>query len=1338
MKKILSMLMAVVLIVSSLPPGLGAKTLQAASFFIFPSESYDPASPHVVGDSKATINGSFNSVNATTIKYSVTRIYKNGNAYVDDTTNQNTGLTNYTINNSAITVTDIPLYAGLNRVTFTASPAGGGSNVSESIYFEYHDGPTLYNLTATLDGSTVALKEDTPVVLTATSTSTAYKQNKATIALSGFAPNATKVIVSVNGGASRTANVSSSNGYSFAAAPLTLNSGKNTLSIQALNGTQTLTTTREITFYNGSTTFYDTYAKNGTTNTSGDLANFPDFNVAPSGTDASTGLPTGSASITGKVVVPLVKGVRPDLTDYLQYTLAGGVTASGAVTPTVVETESTTDYITLSYAIPESTGIKYDSQVNLTITIKGGSASSSGLGYTLRNSSAAYIYKLNYLPGYSSSTTASQARNLSSSALDGANIFSLPTAVEVLVANGDSNTTVNLDSVVDSLGTTTKNPTTAYSVENILSESTVVNVNGTQQTMQRVLLKVTKLPASGTLKLSFTAAKGSIVSAPMSATINLLYGPYISYSKAFDGQVVQYGQNDTTVATAVMDTALDHFSGKIVNVADTSDIVYSGTGQTVFFYINNTLIPLKPGKDGVTTFLVDSDADAYKALFSGENTIKFVFKSDKTSYDNTIKVNLVPTDIPVIPYNTTLGIFPYTAGTNDIPTAKDDTNFPMKGSNYTTAKENYSVYGTFDFLDLGTNASAVRGSLSGTTLKDKLANYKLVISDSTGTTVATWKLSDAFTGMQNKVATSDTFNSTVIPDFSVYYDYDTQSFAFTLKNRTMPSDGSPIVYTFTVYNSGDGGPTANATMELDPQSDTYTIVRPLTAQKLTNKNFIDVIIDSKGATAVTINKETATKTTFDTNNDGKNEYENAYRIRVKDLKANKDTNIPITVTIGNQVLKDSVTVKYVPTNIPGAQFMQAMKTTAKVFEGDLALKFPAGTNLIRRDTDAAENLKTEVFSGNNILFAIANSTDGVIDRYDFETPAAGLQEKYKIGQQYFVNNFNSHFVKASPVYWIDPGIADNISTTAYDPIADGQDPYQPVTFPSSPVAPDFYNRDPDNELVTSKPGTMTLSYLSDMAVDAGKLVTVLYFDPELKQWDNVGGVVNASKRTITVPFDRFGYYVVAKLSYSYTDIVQHSYARDYMEALFAKGIMNATDPDTSFGANQYITRGEFVRAIVKALELPLNYQGTKHFIDVSSSISSITQNALYDFRYIETAARAGFVRGTQPQVFSPGDNISRQDAAVIIASATNLKLETDITKINKGLTKYFKDFNSIDRYARASVLAVAQKGYITGSAIDPNDLTKGYTFDPSAKMLRSDTAIILARVMIGQKLLPKM
>ncbi|WP_322923998.1 S-layer homology domain-containing protein [Paenibacillus campi] len=1355
MKKLLSMLLAVVLLAGLLPQGWGTNQVFAAdpppakkgSFFIFPNEQYDISTPRIANSDRLTVTGSYSNINTNSITYDVEQISNNGGNVT--VINSNTGLsgnvTASTSGGSNLTIADIPLFAGLNRITFRATQ-GVASQVAESIYVDYRNGPTLYNLTAVLDNDTVALKENTPVVLTAAKGGINDGQPTANMSLSGSAPNATKVTVLVNGSNSRTSLVSSANNYQFTVAPIALKLGKNTLTIQAINGTQVLETTRDVTFYNGLTTFYDTFAQSGSSATSADLSTFPDFSVAQN-----------TFSVTGKVVVPLTNGMDPktvNLTNYITYTYSGAGLPDGAlpanytgkVTPTIIQSATTTAYMTLQYTIPENPSTQtfnYDKGINLLVQTN--ASSSTGFGLTLRNSTAAYIYKVNYLAGYTSTTDAPTAQTMTGTTLDGANIFSLPTALEMFVVNGDSTTTMNITNIVDSTG---KNVTLTADNLNytlITSESVVQTVNGNAQRMQRLLYKLNKVPVNGTQTLSFTATTGSKTTAPVSATINVLFGPYASFNKAYDGMVIPNSQNVPGASTRIITNTLDNFSGKLQNVTNQADIRYvdDGTGkQTVFFYVNNTLVPLVPanGTPNDPNFKIQNVDKAYNAMFSGQNTVKVVFKTDQTSYELSININLVPTDVPVIPVDTTLGIFPfkYTGGSDTIP-AGPDAAFKANGTAYTTKESNFNIYGTFDFIDLGTSAAGVNSVLGDSTLNKD--NYILEVTKSDGSTVATWTLSKGFTS-----TTGDPFNggSNAGSPLSVFYDYTKQSFSFIVRGQAVPTDGSPVVYNFNVYNTGKGGPSSSARMEISAQTDAYTIARPLAAEKLTNSNFIDVVVNSKNATAVVINKQTATKAPFYTDPDGKAngktpEYPDAYKITVTNLKPNKDTKIPIVVTIAGQQIKDEVVVKYVPTNIPGAQFMQTMQNSAKIFDGDLNLKFPTGTNLTRRDigTTAADQRKNEVFSGNTLLFGIGNSQDGVINRYNFEQMPTNIDQKFKVGQQIFVNQFNNHFVMSSPVFWIDPGLADNLDSSSYDPVTMGQDPYQP----SSSNVPSFYERDPRNELVPSKRGTLTLAYSDSVAQDAGKLVTVFFFDRSLGnssgQWEDIGGVVNAKNHTVTVPFDRFGYYVVAKLSYSYTDIVQHSYARDYMEALFAKGIMKATDPDSSFGADQYITRGEFTRAIVRAMQLPFDYQGPKHFIDVSSNDSQILPDALYDYRYIETAARAGFIRGTQPQVFSPGDSITRQDAAVIIAKALNLKLQTDQTKIDAALQKVFKDASTVDRYARASVLAVAKQGLISGSAID-GDAKKGFNFTPTAKMLRSDTAVILAKVMISDKMLPPM
>jgi hypothetical protein len=350
---------------------------------------------------------------------------------------------------------------------------------------------------------------------------------------------------------------------------------------------------------------------------------------------------------------------------------------------------------------------------------------------------------------------------------------------------------------------------------------------------------------------------------------------------------------------------------------------------------------------------------------------------------------------------------------------------------------------------------------------------------------------------------------------------------------------------------------------------------------------------------------------------------------------------------------------------------------------------------------------------------------------------AGYDLDVQMGSVYINASFPRRFVKVSPVFWIDAGEADDIyqTPTVYDPITTGYDP-MPHSYIKGEPRKFYYSRDPERELIPSKRGTLTLAYDPSARQSASVTVTVFRFDPFTRQWENIGGKVDEKKNTITVPFDRFGYYVVAKLSASYNDIIDHKYARNAMEAVFAKGIMNAMDPSGSFGGDQYVTRGEFTRMIVRALELPLNYEGQKHFMDIGDTNGVVSPDALWDYRYIETAARAGIVKGTRPGTFDPTVHISRQDAAVMLANALNLKQDTNLDAIKKQLQKAFKDEVDITVYAKPAVAAIQKKGFMTGSPIDVNDLSKGYVFEPTARLTRAEAAIIIARVMSDLKKLP--
>lgn len=265
LKRILSVFLAVVLVISLLPASFAntVSAAQAGTFFIFPNEQYDVNSARLVNEDRVSLTGTLNGVNDKQISYSVFQLTKKADGTIS-IVNSNEGQTgNIIVNNGKITVSNIKLFSGLNRITFKGLQ--GTTQVEDSIYVEYRNGPTIYDLKANLvDGSqAIELKEDSPAVLTASPGSPAYGKTKTDISISGYAPSADKVTVEVNG-RSWTYTVSSYNNYKFFASPINVNSGSNIVKIKVLNQNQTLETSREVTFYNGKVTFFDVRATDGT------------------------------------------------------------------------------------------------------------------------------------------------------------------------------------------------------------------------------------------------------------------------------------------------------------------------------------------------------------------------------------------------------------------------------------------------------------------------------------------------------------------------------------------------------------------------------------------------------------------------------------------------------------------------------------------------------------------------------------------------------------------------------------------------------------------------------------------------------------------------------------------------------------------------------------------------------------------------------------------------------------------------------------------------------------------------------------------------------------------
>lgn len=436
--------------------------------------------------------------------------------------------------------------------------------------------------------------------------------------------------------------------------------------------------------------------------------------------------------------------------------------------------------------------------------------------------------------------------------------------------------------------------------------------------------------------------------------------------------------------------------------------------------------------------------------------------------------------------------------------------------------------------------------------------------------------------------------------------------------------------------------------------------------------------------------------------------------------------IPFTVEVGGQTYNDEVLIYNANASISGAEYRDVLgkKTSFAPFDKKIQLTFPKGTNLLSPSKDRVgdeirDPQRSSVFVDVPLYFGIADRTTGQVKLYGYS-----MEPRLQL---------DPNFTYASNLFYIDAG--DVIAPVGRDPyysdygMVNGSRVYQDQ----------FYDRYQDN-LVPSNRGTLTLQYDSNIVDAAGNTLTVFFNDGS--GWQNIGGVVDTGKKTITVPFERFGYYMVMKTRQTFSDVVYHPYARNDMETLYAKGIM-PNYSGSSFGANRYISRGEMATILVKALDLPINagpYNDSygrdpaePHFYDVRP----VYDQWDYSYKYVETAARAGIIRGKEPGYFRPDENLTRQEAAVMIARAMNLKTPKSPEDALKQLGKAFTDAKDMDYYALQSIAAVTKAGLMVGSPNDPNAKKPTYSFRPEAPLTRAEMAVITVRVMIQMKKLPK-
>lgn len=152
-----------------------------------------------------------------------------------------------------------------------------------------------------------------------------------------------------------------------------------------------------------------------------------------------------------------------------------------------------------------------------------------------------------------------------------------------------------------------------------------------------------------------------------------------------------------------------------------------------------------------------------------------------------------------------------------------------------------------------------------------------------------------------------------------------------------------------------------------------------------------------------------------------------------------------------------------------------------------------------------------------------------------------------------------------------------------------------------------------------------------------------------------------------------------KIDIAFTDTDSVSWANEAIAALYDKKLISGAG-DGRFKPNDFITREEFVKIIVTAMELDL---------DSSESVFSDVPDGAWYKPYVNAAYKAQIISGTGDGIFGSGDNIKRQDMARILYNVTEIS--------EQGAEREFKDADLIGDYAVDAVRTLSSAGIICGN-----------------------------------------
>ncbi|MBN6187173.1 S-layer homology domain-containing protein [Aneurinibacillus sp. BA2021] len=262
----------------------------------------------------------------------------------------------------------------------------------------------------------------------------------------------------------------------------------------------------------------------------------------------------------------------------------------------------------------------------------------------------------------------------------------------------------------------------------------------------------------------------------------------------------------------------------------------------------------------------------------------------------------------------------------------------------------------------------------------------------------------------------------------------------------------------------------------------------------------------------------------------------------------------------------------------------------------------------------------------------------------------------------------------------------------------------------------------------SQGGTIRLMYDDGLSID-GALHNLSILQKKDGKWIPIGGKVDSRNNMVEAPIEEFGEYAAAVMYKTYKLDMVNNWSKPYVLALAYKGViqpeMYLFDGRLLKDLNANISRFDFIMMLARAKGLkPVQYNG--HFVDVTESAYGKSMRGYDGTGYLMSAVKSGFVQGKTSgvlgNVMAPEAPLTREEAAVFVSRALNLKVPTysDMTKSKERLKKNYRDYASVSGWAVPHVEALTKKKFMQGS----NGL-----FKPHDKLTVAEASVLVYNMM---------